>query len=143
MDVDPKEELIRLRAQVAVRAPSGLRCVHVGETSHTGIPRSELRRFRTSRQSTPTANEIVEPTVADIEASVAGSNPLPTPSTVPASASRRRRRRLRPLPRSWDDDAEPDGPVQTHLPRRCVVPGAVGELPSTVLQVRELSSQQE
>ena len=59
----------------------GLRCV--GEASHPGPPHSDLRRLRTSRQGTPTANEIVEPTVADIEASVAGSNPLPTPSTVP------------------------------------------------------------
>ena len=99
---------------------------------HTQDLRVPLRRLRTSRQSTPTANETVEHTVADIEASVAGSNPLPTPSTVPASASRRRRRRLGPLPWSWDSDTEPDGPVQTHRHRRCVVPRAAGELPSTV-----------
>ena len=68
----------------------------------------------------------MEPTVTHIEASVAGSNPLPTPSAVPASASRRRRRQLRPLPWSWDSDSEPDGPV----------PRADGEL----LQVLELSS---
>ena len=68
----------------------------MGEASHPGPPRSELRRLRTSRQSTPTAIETVEPTVADVEASVAGSNPLPTPSTVLAATGevREARRRL-------------------------------------------------
>ena len=93
----------------------------MGEASHPGPPRSDLRRLRTSRQGTLAPNEIVEPTVADIEASVAGSKPLPTPSTVVASASRRRRPRLRPLPWSWDSDSEPDGPAR-----------ADGDLPVTV-----------
>ena len=60
----------------------GLRGVQVGEASHPGPQRSDLRRLQ-FRQGT-TANEIVEPTVADIVASVAGSNPLPTPSSVRA-----------------------------------------------------------
>ena len=99
----------------------GLRGVRVGEASHPGPPRTDLRRLRTSRQGTPSPNDCVEPTVADIEASVVGSNPLPTPSTVVAFASRRWRRRLRPLPWSWDSDSELDGPAQ-----------ADGDLPATV-----------
>ena len=64
-----------------VDARYGLRGVRVGDVSHPGPPRSELRRLRTSRQNIPTAIETVEPTVVD-DASVAGPNPLPTPSTV-------------------------------------------------------------
>ena len=111
--------------------------------AHPGPPRSELRRLRTVRQSTPTASETVEPTVVD-DVSVAVSNPLPTPSSVPAAMSdvREVRRRLGHF--SGDptvvDSSEDEG--SSLRGNRFAVLGTHGELPDRPRRRLVLVSQQ-
>ena len=109
----------------------GLRGVRVGEASHPGPPRSELRRLRTVRQSTPTASETVDPTIMD-DVSVAASNALP--STVPATMGDVREAR------TVVDSSEDEG--SSLRGNRFAVLGTHGEVPDRPRRRLVLVSQQ-